>query len=155
MKLSLHLFCPQLPKLDERAFIPGGACLQVNIDFREIESVLRLYGRSWESPASRMVAGPTNFRHGFNDTFRSDGWSDSREPRNWQHRAGRETQLWNQSHKTTYSVFDLDFLACGLAERAQIRIHGAGLADDEARHEAENGIVDLAVLDDADRSAAG
>jgi hypothetical protein len=51
--------------------------------------------------------------------------------------------------------FDLDFLACGLAERAQIRIHGAGLADDEARHKAENGIVDLGVLGDADRSAAG
>jgi hypothetical protein len=62
---------------------------------------------------------------------------------------------WNESHKTTYSVFDLDFLACGLAERAQIRIHSAGWADDEARHEAENGIVDLGVLGDADRSAAG
>jgi hypothetical protein len=62
MKLSLHLFCPQLPKLDERAFIPGGdTCLQVKIAFREIGSVLRLYGRFWESPASRMVTGRPTF----------------------------------------------------------------------------------------------
>jgi len=99
--------------------------------------------------------GSTNFRHAFNDTLRSDGWSDSRELEIGSIEHGVKLSSRTSLRKTTYSVFNLDFLACGLAERAQIRIHGAGLADDEARHEAENGIVDLGVLGDADRSAAG
>lgn len=53
------------------------------------------------------------------------------------------------------SVFDLDLLAGGLAERTQIRIHCAGLADNEARQEAENGIVHLGVFGDVDCGATG